>query len=115
MSRSTKVQDVFAPRRRGASLSGRFILLGPLPVEVGWAGKIYRLQVEQEPVSRELRLFAKDIEQERSGQYAAYLLATASKETDLDRRIFNDGITCDSRPGYGIFSQLVREGMARAL
>lgn len=115
MSYSDKVQDVFAPLRQSPSPSGRFILLAPLPVEVGWAGKAYRLHVEQEPVSRELRLFAKDIEQERSGLYSAFLLATASKEADLDRRIFNDGITCESRPGYGMFSQLVKDGRARAL
>jgi hypothetical protein len=61
------------------------------------------------------RVFAKDIEQERSGLYSAYLLATANNETDLDHRIFNDGITCESRPGYGIFSQLAKDGRARVL
>jgi hypothetical protein len=115
MSYAAKVQDVFAPRPQTPSASGRFILLAPLPVEVDWAGKAYRLHVEQEPVSKELRLFAKDVELERSGLYSAYLLATASKERDLNRRIFNDGINCESRPGYGMFSQLVKDGRARAL
>jgi hypothetical protein len=58
MSYSDKVQEVFAPRRQALSPSGRFILLAPLPIEVGWAGKAYRLQVEQEPVSKEIRLAA---------------------------------------------------------
>jgi hypothetical protein len=114
MSNSDKIQAVFAPRTRDPSPSGRFVLLSPLPLEVAWGGKAYRLHVEREAVSKELRLFAKDIGQERKGQYAAYLLATASEASDLDRRIFNDGITCESRPGYGMFSQLVSEGRARA-
>ena len=115
MSYSERIQNVFAPRGQAATLSGRFVLLAPLPVEVGWAGKPYRLQVEQEPVSKELRLFAKDIEQERSGFYSAFLLATSGKQADLDRRMFNDGIDCEGRPGFGMFRQLVRDGRARAL
>jgi hypothetical protein len=115
MSYSAKVQDVVAPHRLAPSSSGRFILLAPLPVEVDWAGKVFRLHMEQEPVSKELRLFAKDVEQERRGLYSAYLLASAGKERDLSRRIFIDGITCESRPGYGMFSQLEKEGLAKAL
>ena len=71
--------------------------------------------MDQEPVSKELRLFAKDIEQERSGFYSAYLLATAGKERYLERRIFNDGITGESRPGCGMFSQLVKDGRREGL
>ena len=115
MSYSAKIKDVFAPRHQPPSPSGRFIFLAPLPVEVGWAGRAYRMQIEQDSVSKELRLFAKDVEQERIGLYSAVLLATSGKQADLDQRMFNDGILCESRPGYGMFRQLVRDGRARAV
>jgi hypothetical protein len=112
---SDKVHDVFAPRGQAPALSGRFVLLTPLPLQVEWAGKAFRFQVEQDGVSKELRLFAKDVECERAGQYSAYLLATSGKPEDLKRSMLSDGITCESRPGYEMFSQLVRDGRARAL
>jgi hypothetical protein len=115
MSYSDKVHDVFASRGQAPALSGRFVLLAPLPLHVAWAGRPFRFQVEQDGVSKELRLFAKDVECERAGQYSAYLLATSGKQADLDRRMFNDGIDCESRPGFGMFRQLVRDGRARAL
>ena len=115
MSYSDKVHDVFAPRGQAPGLQGRFVLLAPLPLQVAWAGKPFRLQVEQDCVSKELRLFAKDLECERAGQYSAYLLATSGKPAELSQRMFTEGILCESRPGYGMFRQLVRDGRARAL
>ena len=115
MSYFGKTQNVLAPRRQAPGLSGRFILLAPLPLRVEWAGRPFRFQVEQDSVSKELRLFAKDVELERAGSYSAFLLATSGKQADLDRRMFSDGIDCESRPGFGMFRQLVSDGKARAL
>jgi hypothetical protein len=115
MSNSDKLHDVFVPRGQAPGLSGRFVLLAPLPLHVAWAGRPYRIQIEQDSVSKELRLFAKDIELEATGLYSAYLLATSGKQADLDQRVFSDGMTCESRPGYGMFKQLVRDGRAKAL
>jgi hypothetical protein len=115
VSYSDKVQDIFAPKGGAPALSGRFVLLAPPPLEVVWEGRPYRFQVEQESVSKELRLFAVDVKREKDGNYSAYLLATSGKKTDFESRMFTEGITSESRPGYGMFRQLVRDGKARAL
>jgi len=115
VSYSTKVQDIFAPRSGASNPVGRFILLTPPPLEVAWAGKPFRFQIESDSVSKELRLFAVDVQCETAGSYSAYLLATSGKKADFDRRMFVVGITCESRPGYGMFSQLARDGRAKGL
>ncbi len=115
VSYSTKVQDIFAPRGGAPNPVGRFILLTPPPLEVAWAGKPFRFQIETDSVSKELRLFAVDVQCEKAGSYSAYLLATSGKKADFDRRMFVEGITCESRPGYGMFSQLVRDKRAKAM
>ena len=113
LSYSDKVQNVMTPRGHAAPLNGRFILLVPPPLQVAWAGKQYRFQVEQESVSKEWRLFAVDVECERLGSYSAYLLATSGKKADFERHLFIDGVTSESRPSFGMFRQLQRDGRAR--
>ena len=113
MSHSDKVQNVTAPRGHAEPLNGRFVLLAPLPLQVAWAGKQYRFQVEQESVSKEWRLFAVDVECERSGSYSAYLLTTSGKKADFERHLFIDGVTSESRPSFGMFRQLLRDGRAK--
>jgi hypothetical protein len=113
LSYSDKVQNVMAPGGHAAPLNGRFVLLAPPPLQVAWAGKQYRFQVEQESVSKEWRLFAVDVECERSGSYSAYLLATSGKKADFERHLFIDGVTSESRPSFGMFRQLQRDGRAK--
>ena len=113
MSYSDKVQNVMAPRGHAAPLNGRFVLLAPPPLQVAWAGKQYRFQVEQESVSKEWRLFAVDVECERLGSYSAYLLTTSGKKADFERQLFTDGVTSESRPSFGMFRQLLRDGRAK--
>jgi hypothetical protein len=95
---------------RHENVAGRFVLCR-LPLEVV-CGVRYEIQVEQESVSKELRLFARDIE---SPSYRAYLVTTASKREDLDRRMFIEGLLIESRPVYAIFQALVGAGKARAV
>ena len=108
LSYSDKVQNVMAPRGHAAPLNGRFVLLAPPPLQVAWAGKQYRFQVEQESVSKEWRLFAVDVECD-----SAYLLATSGKKADFERHLFIDGVTSESRPSFGMFRQLQRDGRAK--
>jgi hypothetical protein len=115
VSYSSKVQDIFAPRGQSPSLSDRFVLLEPPPLEVSLAGRLFRFQIETDSVSKELRLFAVDLQCEKAGSYSAYLLATSGKKADFDRRMFVEGILSESRPGNGMFRQLVRDGRARSL
>jgi hypothetical protein len=110
---SDKVQNVMAPQGQAAPLSGRFVLLAPPPLQVAWAGKQYRFQVEQESVSKEWRLFAVDVDCERSGSYSAYLLATSGKKADFESQMFTGGVASESRPSFGMFRQLVRDGRAK--
>ena len=115
MSYSDKVQDVFASGRQAPSPSGRFVLLEPLPLEVLSCGRPYRIQIETESVSGESRLLGVDLTAERAGSYSAYLVATPAREAALEARIISEGIESQGRAGFGMFSQLVREGRARAL
>ncbi len=96
----------------GSPTTLKFILLESPPVQVVWAGKQYRVQIEREPVSQELRLFAVDVQCQC---YSAYLLMTSGKQADFDRRMFTDGVESESRPSVGLFRQLVADGKARAV
>jgi hypothetical protein len=115
MSYSAKVQDIFAPGRQAPSPSGRFVLLEPLPLEVLSFGRPYRLQIETESVSGESRLLGVDLTAERAGSYSAYLVATPARKATLEAKITFQGIESQGRAGFGMFTQLVREGRARAL
>ena len=54
-----------------------------------------------------------DVECERLGSYSAYLLTTSGKKADFERHLFIDGVTSESRPSFGMFRQLQRDGRAR--
>jgi hypothetical protein len=42
-----------------------------------------------------------------------YLLTTSGKQVDFERKLFSDGVTSESRPSFGMFRQLQRDGRAK--
>lgn len=93
--------------------AGTFVLVAPVPLEVAWHDRRFRLQVESESISGECRLPAVDLAAER-GTYSAYLIAQPARESVLEAQMKGDGLKCQGRAGFALFEVLVKEGRAMA-
>lgn len=115
---SDKVQEIFAPAggHTRKDSTTRFVLLEESPLDVAVKGVSYRIQIEQESVSKEWRLFAVNLESAKAGNYSAWLLQTAASKEAIEKRMFCEGLEFNpNQGGFGIFKQLVRSGYAKEL
>lgn len=118
VSYSDKVQEVFAPTgdRGWSPPTARFVLLEKLPIEVTAKGEDFRIQAENESVSKGWRLFAVDLASEKAGRYRAWLLHTTGSLEAMETQMHSTGLPGNAKQGgFAIFKQLVREGRAKEL
>lgn len=94
----------------------RFVLTSNLPVFVVVDDKTYSIHVEGDPVSKQWRFFAKEVESAAAGQYLAYLLYFSGSKESLMKVLYTDGLElAHADPAYRFFVQLAKDGAATEL
>jgi hypothetical protein len=94
----------------------RIVFLLRIPFFFTFNGKLFHTELRNDAVSRQCRVVAVDVEEQKIGGAEELLLASAATEADLNELVYTTGIVEDPATARSaIFMNMIRDGLVKDL
>jgi hypothetical protein len=94
----------------------RIVFLLRVPFFFTFNERLFHTEFRNDASSRQCRVFAVDVEEQKAGQGEECLLAAAATEADLNELIYTTGIVEDpATVRSAMFMNMIRDGLAKDL